>query len=325
MMGAGRIRRRVGQAIWSARTAFSNRAAILLYHRVAKVSADPWQLCVTPEHFADHIACLKRSHRVLSLTELVRRLTQSDLPPNAVAITFDDGYADNLTAAKPLLEALGLPATVFAVSGAIGKQSDFWWDQLATLLLEPARLPPKLALELGSQRWDFAVDNRKQLHDRVYAILRRLAPVRRQQALEQIAEWAAADADWQCRNPILDSQQMMELARGDLIEIGAHTVTHPTLADLPLTEQRIEIMNSRQQLEHAVRRKIVHFAYPHGSHKDFSPDTARLVEDSGFQSACAAEGGATFASSNLFSLPRLMVGDWDGETFERNLSQWLRV
>jgi peptidoglycan/xylan/chitin deacetylase (PgdA/CDA1 family) len=63
-------------------------------------------------------------------------LESGRLPANAAAVTFDDGYADNLKAAKPRLQRAGAPATVFIATGYVGERREFWWDELARIILE---------------------------------------------------------------------------------------------------------------------------------------------------------------------------------------------
>ena len=105
---------------------------ILLYHRVANAEPGPHAnvsgLSVTPEHFEQQLAVLRRRFAPLRLRDLLESPPRFRHP--AVAVTFDDGYADNLHAALPLLERFGIPATFFVTSGMLGGQREFWWDTL---------------------------------------------------------------------------------------------------------------------------------------------------------------------------------------------------
>ena len=128
------------------------RPTILLYHRVAHVTTDPQLLSVTPEHFVEHLQLLAEQREPVSLADLVchreeRRYRQ------AVAVTFDDGYADNLHAAKPLLERAGVPATVFVTSGYVGGMRPFWWDELEELLLWPGDSRRALSVAVGEETY----------------------------------------------------------------------------------------------------------------------------------------------------------------------------
>lgn len=104
---------------------------ILLYHRVAEAAFDPWGLCVPADRFREHLAMLAAERCVLPLDDLVSRLANGDTRRFATAITFDDGYADNLAVAAPLLAEAGLHATLFVTTGAVGAET-FAWDESNT-------------------------------------------------------------------------------------------------------------------------------------------------------------------------------------------------
>jgi len=83
-----------------------------MYHRVAD-HAEYDQLVVSPDRFAAHMAYLAREHRIVSLGEALTLLEDERSIFPCVAVTFDDGYLDNLTNALPILERYAIPATIF--------------------------------------------------------------------------------------------------------------------------------------------------------------------------------------------------------------------
>lgn len=99
---------------------------ILMYHRVAKDVNDPHLLCVSPENFREHLRYLSQNKNIVRLSEILNR----NIPKNTVAITFDDGYADNLYAALPILKEFKAPATIFITAGLLGQK--FPWDDRAS-------------------------------------------------------------------------------------------------------------------------------------------------------------------------------------------------
>ena len=132
---------------------------VLVYHRVVKVLSDPWSLAVTPEHFAEHLEASRQHAVPLRLQQLSRALAKGPiLSRRSVVVTFDDGYADNLYNAKPLLQRYDVPATIFLPSGFIGSEGGCWWDELDRLLLQPGRLPKHLRLSFNgkTRRWQLA-------------------------------------------------------------------------------------------------------------------------------------------------------------------------
>src|SRR5438874_1513544 len=113
---------------WRLKKQFAPRAIILMYHSVAKVDSDPWALRVMPGHFAEHLEVLQKYGHPIRLQQLAQAHRKGNIPDRSLVITFDDGYADNLHNAKPLLERYDIPATVFLTTGLIGCDHEFWWD-----------------------------------------------------------------------------------------------------------------------------------------------------------------------------------------------------
>ena len=102
---------------------------VLLYHRVQpEPGRDPNKLIVACEDFEDQMAWLARYARVVEEQEFIKLLAGRPLSRRPrVLITFDDGYADNVAHALPILQRYGLRATMFVTSGAVGSDRLFWW------------------------------------------------------------------------------------------------------------------------------------------------------------------------------------------------------
>ena len=117
--------------------------------------------------------------------------------------------------------------------------------------------------------------------------------------------------------------EIQQLAAGDLVEVGAHTVTHPVLAQLSREEQQKEIRDSKQALEQVVNRPVTSFAYPFGCRSDYTSDTVTAVREAGFQCAASNYPGLIRPRADRFQLPRYVVRNWDGDVFRRHLCDWL--
>ena len=327
------------------RRRFQRRVVILLYHRVTELRSDPWSLAVTPSHFSEHLDVLRQYVRVIPLQQLLCGLREDKLPERSAVVTFDDGYADNLHHAKPLLERHGIPAICFLASGAIGNEREFWWDELDNVLLESRRLPRELRLTISGRAyaWDLGDDaqhgnqvprrSRKAqdtpispqhtLYYAVWQLLRSASLETRQRVLDELLRWGGIDSVSRPTHRTLSPEEVVRLADGDLIEIGAHSVTHSALADLPWAAQEEEIRQSKTHLEEILGRPVTCFAYPYGRRGDYNSETTRLVEAAGFACACANFSGAVYRLTDRFQLPRLYVRDWDGEQFTKVVSDWL--
>ncbi|BAK35722.1 hypothetical protein MLP_27080 [Microlunatus phosphovorus NM-1] len=125
------------------------RGGILMYHRICQESCDPWAITVAPTDFADQMAVLAEARAVVDLAAFSGSAAYTRSGAQ-LAVTFDDGYVDNLETALPILERYEIPATMFVVGNAIGRRREFWWDALQRAILESGPLPSELAFEFGT-------------------------------------------------------------------------------------------------------------------------------------------------------------------------------
>jgi peptidoglycan/xylan/chitin deacetylase (PgdA/CDA1 family) len=294
---------------------------VLLYHRVVDIDRDPYRLAVRPAHFAEHCRILKKRCDVIRLRDLNRTSRQ-------VVITFDDGYADNAHQARSILSTAGLPATFFVTIGRLEQSKEVWWDRLEQILLACKSDAVSIEIELGGRPlWaDLrAARARERAHEALYWRLLPLPPSIIEAALDAIENRLGVSSTYRESNRWMSLEELRDLASCEGMDIGAHTLTHPFLSTLAAEEQWREIDGSRRRLERLLGIPVTLFSYPYGGHDAFDEGTARMVRDAGYTAACTVIGGLLGAETDLFRIPRHVVYDWDGDTFEARLDQWLGV
>jgi peptidoglycan/xylan/chitin deacetylase (PgdA/CDA1 family) len=326
---AGWIGRRYGRN-WS----------ILAYHRIAEPETDPWSLCVSPARFEQQLQVLRATCCCLRLEELAKRAMADDLPERAVALTFDDGYGDNLTHAAPVLEHYEVPATVFLATGSIGSGREFWWDELERIFLQPGHLPSTLELTIGPTQHNWHLEGaaaydidsfrqhrgwkvrqepptrRHQIYKEIYRLLRSLAVADREAVLARLRAWANVPPEARATHRTLSEPEVADLARSPWLEVGAHSVDHIELPGLADDEAQRQIAGSKSDCERITGRKISAFSYPFNRLDDRSRS---LVRSSGMRLACAGYGELKRARDPL-ALPRIPILDWGGDRFAREMA-----
>jgi peptidoglycan/xylan/chitin deacetylase (PgdA/CDA1 family) len=277
---------------------------ILIFHRVLPA----WDPLLPDEpcaaSFAAQLDLLSRLFNVLPLSEAVARASSRSLPPRAACITFDDGYANNLHVAAPLLAERRLPATVFVATSFLGGRN-MWND---TLIESIRRAPEEFDLaELGLPRFRLdGVEARRAAIGSLLGALKYLSPPERAARVEAIAD----RIDGPRAGPLMLTEHDVRELEKRGIEVGAHTLHHPILTQLGDEESWDEIIGSKRAIEDIVGHSIAGFAYPNGRpFRDYERRHVELVRKAGFGYAVSTAWGSVGAHSDTYQLPRLAA--WD--------------
>jgi peptidoglycan/xylan/chitin deacetylase (PgdA/CDA1 family) len=301
-----------GIQIWPAARA-DNRAAILMYHRVADLVDDPTELCVSPETFRAHMELIARSYTPLALNDLRHVVVANKIPAGAVAITLDDGYADALVASD-ILSDLSLPATFFVNSNP---GCETFHDALARTFCGPHRLPSELAMCIAGRevavRCGNDIQARHSAYREIHAFGWMLGHEHRRDLVRKLHEWSGVDSAPRNSHRTLTESEVRELAKRPRHEIGAHTTNHLFLPAQTRSVKTEEITTNRHYLEGLVGRRIRAFAYPYGA---ADADTVAICRNINFETAVAVESRFVNAHSDPMLLPRIEVNRQSGNPFE---------
>lgn len=319
------------------------RILVLMYHRIDTVEIDPWKIAVHPRHFEEQLQVLAKWN-VIPASRIGDVNNKKNFRKPAVCITFDDGYRDNVEKALPLLEKHECPASFFINTSFIGKQKEYWWDMLESIFLSAISIPENIELFLAGEKYEFELGQGanmseeemkmltehwiawekapSQRHDvfyNVWDIFRNCAPDQRDYMADQLLLYVANHyKPDQRRYPVSDSQFEV-LAKHPLINIGAHTHSHPALAAMDYKTAKEEILLGKTILESRTGKNVWNMSYPFGS---YNQQTMGLLSEMGIEQAFTTEAAPVEPHSHPLRLGRFQVMDVDGDTFEKQLQQW---
>ena len=253
---------------------------ILCYHGITPGRARRGPLFVTRADFERQLRYLRRHYRILPIDAALAELWAGGLREPTACITFDDGYRNNRTEALPVLERLGLPATVYLATSMIGTNRRLWTTRLADRgvpreeIERLKRLPPR-----G--------------RDGVIAAIERQAPV-----LQPEDDEALAMMDW---------SDVRAMEASGLVTFGGHTANHEIISTLNEHEREVEIAGCLETLRSWVARPSSTFAYPNGQPEDFDAAGVEMLRRSGVTAGLSTIEGFTDRSAEHFALRRIPV------------------
>lgn len=278
---------------------------ILYYHRVNEEN-DPFFPAISTKLFEQEMRYLARHYKVVSLAELLRRLETGE-GEDVVAITFDDGYADNCTDAFPVLKRYGLPATIFLTTGSIDSGEPMWFEVLAGALKETSRESIDLEIDIPRRYWLRSEQERLDANGAIYSLLRQMPDAGRAEWMGRILPELGQKQSM--RGGRMLSWDQVRRMKADGIDFGGHTVNHPFLSRLPAELAYREVSECKRRIEEELQQPVAFFAYPSGREEDFGMWNKEIVRRAGYQAAVTTIWGMNYRDTDPMELRR--GGPWE--------------
>ena len=268
---------------------------VLTFHRVltdagVERTASMLGMVVREKTFSDFLAYAAKK------CELVDLSRGPDWKPDSrlkVAITFDDGWADNSSVAFPIARKHQSPMTIFIVTGKLGETLPFWPER-AVFALDQSLASSGEARSRS--------DIEKKIED-----LKKLPASERSRRVEQLVAEQQDSQQFHAVDQTMDWEQVAQLHR-EGVTFGSHTCTHEILTTIPLVEAKAEITMSREHAEKKLGVPCSLFSYPNG---DCSENVRELVQRAGYKYAFLnQQPGIWTENCDPYLIPRVNVCEY---------------
>ena len=275
---------------------------ILYFHRINDDN-DPFLPSMSTAKFEEQIGLLAKHYNVVPLAEGMQRLREGGPPQPVLAVTFDDGYADNYTNALPILERYGIPATIFLTTGSVDSRQPMWFEELAVAVKKAPDRFVDVELDLPRRFPLQTVEERLEANAAIFGYLRTLSDRDRRLQLAVVLQRLKAGPADELTNRMLTWSQVREMRRRG-IEFGGHTVTHPFLSRLCPGDAAWEVGECKRRIEDETQSAVNHFAYPNGREPDFELWNKEILTLAGYKAAVSTLWGTNFPGIDFMELRR---------------------
>jgi peptidoglycan/xylan/chitin deacetylase (PgdA/CDA1 family) len=280
---------------------------ILLYHSVFE-GPDSHQNTLDMGHsveiFERQMEIIARSYDVVTMDDIPMFLREEKrMPRRPVAVTFDDGYANNFEVATPVLNRYGVPATFYVTTDCIDHNQLPWIARIRRAF----RTTERKSWQSPEGRVLPLADRGERETARVIACeyCAQLTGIRQQRLIEMIESTLGFEppAPDTCR--MLNWDELRRMVR-DGHTVGSHTVSHPNLAHVVADELKTELVESKSRLEHELGVPVPHFAYPNPIlTPHWTTRTVAAIRRAGYRTAVIATPGIVRREDDPLCLHRV--------------------
>jgi peptidoglycan/xylan/chitin deacetylase (PgdA/CDA1 family) len=316
----------------------SSPLRVITYHGVLPEgyrSADRFldNTLVSLASFRSQLALLKRHYNVISPERFLGWLRKLEaLPERAVLLTCDDGLLNNLTIIAPVLQEEGLQCLFFVTGGSAGNTPAMLWYVELYLMLIEARGTHQPFERRGVLIPGIPADQLERMACWLQLVktLSRFDGVERLDFVGEAARRWDLDSEWKRkylddpllrqRFQLLCTEEVRQLAEAGMT-IGAHTISHPMLAEQSADLARAEIADCRTTLERCSGQPVWALAYAFGNPASVGNREYQLAESAGYECAFVNVGGPVGKTFSRFALPRIHVtGEMSLPVYEAHIS-----
>lgn len=270
---------------------------IIFYHEIGNDrSRDLAEFSVSVGNFEKQMRWLSKHYTVVPIDELIAYIDGTKKTHKRIAaISFDGGYIGNYLYAYHILKKYNLPATIYVITDAVdGKLS----RERILLYLLSLSSKDHLTLSINGTNHIFQIGDfiqRVASKKKIEGYLAQLGADEQDRFVDRIAEDLNIDLSGIARSLFLSWDQIQEINKDSLIDIGSHTLTHPRLTDIPAEQARREIGKSKRKIEDKLGKAVNSFCYPDGF---FSEEVIKFVKEAGYTSALAVSTQEVFSDLN---------------------------
>ena len=244
---------------------------ILCFHRVAAPeNGGRSVLSISPADFERVLDEVGSKRKFVSLEEGMKLTTEQ-----RAVVTFDDGYADNLHTAMPILARRKIPSAFFIASGFIGTPELFPADALdgfCDYVASGGTVPETLGEFANRDYWS-ALERLSSVGEKEFWTLN--------QALSSLVRDRVLLND-PLRRP-MTAEELQQLSQMPGVALGPHTHSHRRLTALKLDEALADVRKGTEWLKAQGFSPLSYFAYPFGQASDISRSITHQIRDLGYE------------------------------------------
>ncbi|HIB43100.1 MAG TPA: hypothetical protein EYO37_03855 [Nitrospina sp.] len=310
---------------------YSGLGSILTFHRICPEDSKPRirgnaGLEVTPEYLENSIQFLRHNnYKIVSMTEAAQILKKGNSHEKFAVFTFDDGYVDNYLYAYPIFKKYGVPFTIYVTTQLPDGEAILWWYLLEDLILNVERIE----FELNGRRYNYTCKNlwgKEWVYQDIHRLIISGSPENLNRRVQQVFKnFDNINFMEKTSELALNWHQIREMSEDPLVEIGAHTISHPPLNKVSESSVLEEMQGSRDKIELKTSQQVKHFSYPFGTSREVGQREFRIAEKCGFETSTTSSIGNIFPEHKnlLDQLPRIPVNQKRDNGEINYLKLWL--
>lgn len=286
-----------------------NSVAILMYHSVREPEQDSeWigpGITHAPAIFSWQMEMLAGKFHPVTIDDVLLFLEgKKSLPRRAVAVTFDDGYLDNLEYAAPILQRFGISGAFYVTTSLIGQTCAPWFSQVRRAFFTTRRA--SWASSGHGRTLDISTPAaRDAALLSAYDLCAPLVGDAQPRAVETIQRELEVEPAPPPQRLMMNWSEVRSLRKAGHI-VGSHTVTHPNVAHIPEAAAHAELFDSKRCIEEQLQEEVKHFSYPHPAlEPQWSGQTVSVAREAGYLTSVTTTRGPVRAGSNPLSLTRV--------------------
>lgn len=291
---------------------------ILCYHGVTKQKSygieNYSQKHISHETFREQLRIIKNSCQVISMNDVVDIYKNKiNIKDNLIAITFDDGFKNNIEIAVPILEEFNFEATFYITSGLIGTNKLFWVDQLENSINHYKK--ENLKIDLNSEVFDFQT---KTKYDKIKTLnkIKKYCKQAKNNEKNRVVDYVnqLCEGDRTNRNKVsnydlMNWNDIRRIHQNKNFIIGGHSLKHDLFSKIKTQSQlKYDIETSIELIENKIDGIITHYSYPEGQSVHFNNKVIKILKENNIKCCPTAIDGINLGTEDLFSLKRIMPG-----------------